>query len=76
MTDTLLDEATWALSDLVLGWFALFRLVALGIGATLFWVYPDSAEIRKIACQQGVKRFCLMDDPPRLPGQRIAPRPD
>jgi Protein of unknown function (DUF3037) len=39
-------------------------------------VYPDSAEIRKTACQTSVKRFCLMDDPPRLPGQRIAPRPD
>ena len=39
-------------------------------------LYTDSAEIRKTACQPGVKRFCLMDDPPRLPGQRIAPRPD
>ena len=40
------------------------------------FLYPDSAEIRKTACQPSVKRFCLMDDPPRLPGQRIAPRPD
>jgi hypothetical protein len=38
MTDTRPDEATWALSDPALGWFALFPLVALGIGATLFWV--------------------------------------
>jgi hypothetical protein len=39
-------------------------------------IYLDSAEIRKTACQGSVKRFCWMDDPPRLPGQRIAPRPD
>ena len=38
MTDTLLHEATRALSDPVLSWFAVFLLVALGIGATLFWV--------------------------------------
>src|SRR5271154_4469756 len=32
--------------------------------------YPDSTEIRKTACQRSVRRFCLLDDPSRLPGQR------
>jgi ABC-type transport system substrate-binding protein len=28
------------------------------------------------ACQAPLRRFCLIDDPSWLPGQRIAPRPD
>ena len=28
------------------------------------------------ACQAPLRRFCLIDDPRWLPGQRIAPRPD
>ena len=39
-------------------------------------VYPDSAGIRKTACQAGLRRFFFIDDPPRFSGQRIAPRPD
>jgi len=30
----------------------------------------------KAACQSRLKRFCLIDDPAWLPGQRIARRPD
>jgi len=39
-------------------------------------LYPDSGRIRKTACQPRLKRFCFKHDPPRLSGQRIAPRPD
>ena len=54
----------------------IHRVIDTNVTGTLYLLYLDFAEIRKTACQGSVKRFCWKDDPPRLPGQRIAPRPD
>ena len=37
---------------------------------------PTLRKSGKTSCQPGLRRFCFIDDPPWLPGQRIAPRPD
>jgi hypothetical protein len=37
---------------------------------------PTLRKSGKIPCQPRLMRFCFIDDPPRLPGQRIAQRPD
>jgi hypothetical protein len=37
---------------------------------------PTPRKSGKTACQPPLRRFCLIDDPPWLPGQRIALRPD
>ena len=37
---------------------------------------PTPLKSGEISCQPPLGRFWCVDDPPRLPGQRIAPRPD
>jgi hypothetical protein len=37
---------------------------------------PTPRKSGKTACQPPLRRFCLIDDPPWLPGQLLALRPD
>jgi hypothetical protein len=40
------------------------------------WYTPTLRKSGKTACQPPLRRFCLIDDPPWLPGQLLALRPD
>jgi TolB-like protein len=50
--------------------------IALALAAFAVAYTPTLRKSGKPPCQPTARRFCFIHDPPWLPGQRIAPRPD
>jgi manganese transport protein len=69
--------ATYLMLLLQGGGFRPIELVISAfVGAIGLCYTPTLRKSGKTACQPPLRRFCLIDDPPWLPGQRIALRPD